>query len=236
MRKIILLLVFIFGACVVSNAQVNRSQSRDAEWKSYALPKTNFARQMSPEKEFIFRVPADWKQQGTALTFEGPHTAELKVFVQKVPDGYSLQDFFASFLQTVKDTPGAAETVVTRKIQLQDLEARELVLELPAAQLDAKSPVPYTEIAMTQRKQARWAAALKAAQKAIDLDYEYSEGYYQRACALARLSRTKEAMSSLEKAVDLDSDQLDYLVDEEDLKSLASLPAFKKLLPEPVKQ
>lgn len=167
MRKIILLLVFIFGACVVSNAQVNRSQSRDAEWKSYALPKTNFARQMSPEKEFIFRVPADWKQQGTALTFEGPHTAELKVFVQKVPDGYSLQDFFASFLQTVKDTPGAAETVVTRKIQLQDLEARELVLELPAAQLDAKSPVPYTEIAMTQRKQARWAAALKAAQKAM---------------------------------------------------------------------
>ena len=87
MRKIILLLVFICSACVVSNAQVNRSQARDAEWKSYGLPKSNFARQMSPEKEFIFRVPADWTQQGTELKFEGPHTAKLEVFVQKVPDG-----------------------------------------------------------------------------------------------------------------------------------------------------
>ncbi len=43
-------------------------------------------------------------------------------------------------------------------------------------------------------------------------------------------------MASLEKAVELDPDQVDYMVDEEDLKPLASLPAFKKLIPEPVKQ
>ncbi|HEU4508771.1 MAG TPA: transglutaminase domain-containing protein [Pyrinomonadaceae bacterium] len=131
MRKIILLLLLIFVTGVVSNAQVNRVQARDAEWKSYQLPKTNFARQMSPDKEFIFRVPADWKQQGTQLVFEGPHTATLQVFIEKVADGYPLQDLFATILQTVKDTPGAAETVVTRKTQLQDLEARELVMELP---------------------------------------------------------------------------------------------------------
>jgi tetratricopeptide (TPR) repeat protein len=131
MRRIIPLLFLIFVTCVVSNAQVTRLQARDAEWKSYQLPKTNFARQTSPETEFIFRVPADWKQQGAELIFEGPHAATLQVFVQKVPDGYPLQDFFATMLQTVKDTPGAAETVVTRKTQLQDLEARELFMELP---------------------------------------------------------------------------------------------------------
>ena len=130
MRRIIPLLFLIFVTCVVSNAQVTRLQARDAEWKSYQLPKTNFARQTSPEKEFIFRVPADWKQQGEELIFEGPHTATLRVFVEKVPDGYPLQDFFGTMLQTVKDTPGAAETVVTRKTQLQDLEARELFIEL----------------------------------------------------------------------------------------------------------
>ena len=102
MRKLTLLLVCVFVTSVVSNAQVNRSQARDAEWKSYELPKTNFARRTSPEKEFIFRVPADWKQEGTELKFEGPHTAELAVFVEKVPDGYPLQDFFRTMLQTVK--------------------------------------------------------------------------------------------------------------------------------------
>ncbi|HEX5876680.1 MAG TPA: transglutaminase domain-containing protein [Pyrinomonadaceae bacterium] len=131
MRRIIPLLLLIFVTCVVSNAQLTRLQARDAEWKSYQLPKTNFARQTSPEKEFVFRVPADWKQQGTELVFEGPHTATLQVFVQKVADGYPLQDFFSTMLQVVKDTPGAAETVVTRKVQLQDLEAREIFMELP---------------------------------------------------------------------------------------------------------
>jgi tetratricopeptide (TPR) repeat protein len=107
-----------------------------------------------------------------------------------------------------------------------------------AARLDPKSAAPYADMAITHRKQARWPAALKAAQKAIDVDPEYSEGYYQRACVQARLGKIKEAMASLEKAVELDSDQLDYIVDEEDLKPLASLPAFKKLLAgaEPVKQ
>ena len=105
-----------------------------------------------------------------------------------------------------------------------------------AAQLDKKSSEPYVGMAIVQRRQSRWPAALKAAQKAIDLNHDDSEGYYQRACVLARLGKIKEAMASLEKAVELDPDQVDYMVDEEDLKSLASLPAFKKLLPEPVKQ
>ena len=74
------------------------------------MPKTNFARRTSLEKEFIFRVPAEWKQEGTELKFEGPHTAELIVFVQKVPDGYPLQDYFGAMLQAVKDAPGVAET------------------------------------------------------------------------------------------------------------------------------
>ena len=129
MRKILLLLLPLFVTCVVSNAQVNRLQARDAEWKGYQLPKSNFMRQRRPDKEFIFRVPADWKQQGTELIFEGPHTATLQVYLQKIPEGYPLQDFFGSMVQAVKDTPGAAETIVTRKMQLQDLEARELFLE-----------------------------------------------------------------------------------------------------------
>ncbi|HEV2834633.1 MAG TPA: tetratricopeptide repeat protein, partial [Pyrinomonadaceae bacterium] len=64
---------------------------------------------------------------------------------------------------------------------------------------------------------------------------EYSEAHYQRACALARLGRVNEAMTALTKAVELDPDQTSYIAKEEDLKPLASLPAFKELLPEPEK-
>src|SRR6185295_6790309 len=50
--------------------------------------------------------------------------------VQKIPDGYPFQEYFASVLQTVRDMPGAAEVTLTRKTQLQDLEAREIFLEI----------------------------------------------------------------------------------------------------------
>lgn len=109
-------------------AQQTPAQLREAEWKNYALPQTNFIRQTSADKELVFRVPADWKQEGAELSFKGPHSAQLQVFVNKIPDGYSLNEYFASVLQDVKDSP-VAETLITRKTQVQDLEARELFFE-----------------------------------------------------------------------------------------------------------
>jgi Flp pilus assembly protein TadD len=134
MRKFLLpLLVFLLslGGLVPANAQVSRLQAREAEWKSYALPKTNFKRQVNADKTFVFRVPADWQQQGTELKFGGPHSASLEIAIQKIPEGYPLDDFFATMLRTVKDLTGRAESILTRKTQLQDLEARELSLEMP---------------------------------------------------------------------------------------------------------
>ena len=95
---------------------------------------------------------------------------------------------------------------------------------------------PHVWVAHVHRKMSRWTAALKAAQRAIDLDDEYSEGYYQLACALTRLGRTKEALAALTKSVELDPDQVEYMVEEADLKALSKMPGFKKLIPEPAKQ
>ena len=109
MRKLFPLLLILLCTSVASaQAQLTPSQAREAEWKSYALPQSNFARQLSPEKEFLFRVPADWKQEGTTLVFNGPHTSHIRVNVQKVPDGYPFQEYFASVLQGVRNMPGAA--------------------------------------------------------------------------------------------------------------------------------
>ncbi len=131
MRKLVLLLLCILGCLICASAQITRLQAREAEWKNYAVPKTNFARQINPDKDLIFRVPADWKQEESQLIFNGPHSAKLTVTIEKVPDGYPLLDYFGAILQTVKDQPGVAEATVTRKTQLQDLEAREIFLEAP---------------------------------------------------------------------------------------------------------
>jgi tetratricopeptide (TPR) repeat protein len=104
-----------------------------------------------------------------------------------------------------------------------------------AAQIDKKSTTPHIAMAELYRKQSRWAAALKAADYAVSLDPEDSEAHYQRACALARLRRLKEAMAALTKSVELDAEQAFFIAEEEDLKPLASLPEFKRLLPAPEK-
>ena len=91
---------------------------------------------------------------------------------------------------------------------------------------------PHVQMAMVYRQQSRWTAELKAAQRAIDLHPEYSEGYYELACALARPGRTKQALSALSKAVELGLYDSDLIATEPDLRALSSLPAFKKLLAE----
>lgn len=132
MRKLFPLLLFLLCTSVASaQAQLTTSQAREAEWKSYALPQTNFVRQIDEDQQFVFRVPADWKQTGTGLTFTGPHSARITVLAQKIPDGYPLKEFFTSVLRFIKDQSDTGEMVATRKTRLQDLEARELLIEVP---------------------------------------------------------------------------------------------------------
>jgi tetratricopeptide (TPR) repeat protein len=132
MRKCLLplLLLLFSGGFVSANAQLNRLQAREAEWKNYPLPQTNFTRKTDPDRDFVFRVPADWQHQGDLL-FQGPHSSTLEVVVEKVPDGLSFEEYFTVMLQTVKDMSGGSAAVLTRKTQLQDQDARELVIEGP---------------------------------------------------------------------------------------------------------
>jgi hypothetical protein len=127
MRKLFLLLVIFSCGCVVSaRAQSTPAPSREAEWKAYALPQVNFVRKKNDEETIVFRVPADWKQE-TSLSFVGPHGAMISLYVQEIPEGYPLQEYFTQVVQVVRDR--ASAPALTRKTQLQDLEAREIFLE-----------------------------------------------------------------------------------------------------------
>jgi Flp pilus assembly protein TadD len=127
MRKLFLLLIVLSCGCAVSaQAQSTPAQVREAEWKAYALPPVNFVRHKNAEETLVFRVPADWKQE-TSMSFVGPHAALISLYVQEIPEGYPLQEYFASVVQIVRDR--ASEAALTRKTQVQDLEAREIFLE-----------------------------------------------------------------------------------------------------------
>jgi tetratricopeptide (TPR) repeat protein len=136
MRKLLPTLVgclLSWGSLTPVHGQNERVQVRETEWKTYSLPNTNFNRQISPEKDFLFRVPVDWKQHGSELTFDGPHSAKIKIIHEKVADGFPLQEYVGAVMRAVRDTPGSSEAILVRRTQMQDLEAREIVLELPEA-------------------------------------------------------------------------------------------------------
>jgi tetratricopeptide (TPR) repeat protein len=100
-----------------------------------------------------------------------------------------------------------------------------------AKQLEPKSVEPYLISSEIFRAQSRWLVALKEADRAVDMDPNDAMSHYERACSLARLRRPKEALTALEKAIKLEEMYAGLLESEIDLKPLASLPGFKKLLP-----
>src|SRR5689334_22246185 len=128
MRKLFLI-ISLWCCCVISApAQQTPAQVREAEWNAYALPQVNFVRQKNDADEIVFRVPADWKQQA-ALSFVGPHSAMIRFYVEHIPDGIPLPEYLASFLRVVQDNARSPEATLTRKTQIQDLDAREVFLE-----------------------------------------------------------------------------------------------------------
>src|SRR4030095_14774735 len=136
LKLVLLLCLLLLAVANQAIAQTPDLQQRETEWKNYRVPNANFVRQTAPEKQFIYRVPADWAQEGTSLKFNGPHNSSIRLFVQEVPDGYPLQDFVATVLRTISDTPGAADRMLTRRVQFQDLEAREIMVESDTAEGD----------------------------------------------------------------------------------------------------
>jgi transglutaminase-like putative cysteine protease/Tfp pilus assembly protein PilF len=111
-----------------------------------------------------------------------------------------------------------------------DRPREALPLLKKAIELDPKSLDAYNEMALVYRNLKDWRGELAAADSAVKIDEEDSDAHYNRACALARLGRLNESLTALKRSLDLDKvGRLDPAT-EEDLKPLARLPGFKKLL------
>jgi tetratricopeptide (TPR) repeat protein len=127
--------------------------------------------------------------------------------------------------------------LVLARIRVDHKQAlRALPLLKRAVSLDNKSSEPYALMAEAYRQLRHWTAALNAANTAITLSDQDGDAHYERACVLAKLGRRGEAMTALKRAVELRATLAELVEGEADLKSLATLPEFKKLIPKLEKQ
>ena len=124
------LLFAIFCLCGQSLAQNPNVVAREAEWRNYKLPASDFVRHVDASQSVLFRAPADWKQQGIGLNLTGPDSAELRVVVEEVADGVPLKSYVSALLQGLRDLPGGADSITVRRTQVSGVEAREIMFEI----------------------------------------------------------------------------------------------------------
>ena len=136
MRKLLVVLICLLcGSTLSVNAQSGWVQERETEWTSYALPQTEFARGLAPNNSVVFRVPSEWELGQTEagqpyIIFNGPHGAQMTVTPQTIAEGYPLTEYVALVLRMIAaENPGTS--ILTRRTQFQDLEAREIFFESP---------------------------------------------------------------------------------------------------------
>jgi Flp pilus assembly protein TadD len=168
--------------------------------------------------------------------------------------GTSKDQIFANLFFTMFDQPGgleladglAAESSVRlansfqanvnlASVRINADHAREaLPLLKRAIELDPKSNTPHKFVARAHRNLHNWVLALKAADTAVALDPKDPEAHFYRACALAQLRRPADAIRALRRTFELNAEwyDADEIEEEPDLKPLASLPSFKKLVAE----
>ncbi|HKS39135.1 MAG TPA: transglutaminase domain-containing protein [Blastocatellia bacterium] len=89
----------------------------------------------------------------------------------------------------------------------------------------------HNAMAEAHRKLRNWAAALAAANAALNIDSKSSSAHYNMACALAQMNRKADAIIALKQAIELDEEMAYGITEEQDLKPLSRMPAFIKLVP-----
>ena len=124
------LLLTFFCLCGQSLAQNPNVEAREAEWRNYKLPESEFVRHVDPSQSVLFRAPVNWKQQGLGLILTGPDSAELRVVVEEVADGIPLKSYVSALLQGLRDLPGGADSITVRRTQISGVEAREVMFEM----------------------------------------------------------------------------------------------------------
>lgn len=93
---------------------------------------------------------------------------------------------------------------------------------------DDAEVLSYKADAALELGEANWAFSL--ANQALNIDSNYPNAYYQRACAYSALGYPEKAIEDLEKTLELNEHYVDEILNEKELESLKDNESFKSLL------
>ncbi len=88
--------------------------------------------------------------------------------------------------------------------------------------------ISYKADAALELGESNW--ALNLSNEAIQVDPDYPNAYYQRACAYAVLGYHDNAIADLQRALELNEHYLDDIQDEKDFETIRGLEEFQALI------
>ena len=134
-RHSFLIISFFLMLCFARlPARAQNSETRAAQWDSYAPAPGRFVRQVDKTTGWSLWRPADWnesKRENRLLDLTAPdQQASVSIGADNVPEGYGIASYVSSFLQQLRRQRVNPETVKVRRVWPGGSEGREVLLDL----------------------------------------------------------------------------------------------------------
>jgi tetratricopeptide (TPR) repeat protein len=175
-------------------------------------------------KENLSKTLKTTKDTDTSLT----RLLNKLYFIEKDPAWYQrAEELLLTFPKEVSNNKEAIKFLA----RVQNEQGKYLVAmrTMQKALVIKPESTDYSLIAYLSRSSKKYQEALVASDKAIKLDNTNTDAHFEKACALVQLGKKQEAVESIKKLIEFGS-ELEELLEEEELKPLADLPAVKSLL------
>ncbi|MFN7946955.1 MAG: transglutaminase domain-containing protein [Blastocatellia bacterium] len=134
-RHSFLIISFFLMLCfALLPARAQNSETRAAQWDSYAPAPGRFVRQVDKTTGWSLWRPADWnesKRENSLLDLTAPdQQASVSIGADNVPEGYGIASYVSSFLRQIRQQRVNPETVKVRRVWPGGIEGREVLLDL----------------------------------------------------------------------------------------------------------
>ena len=102
-----------------------------------------------------------------------------------------------------------------------------------AIKFDPDNVQALNNLGVTYIIQKRYKKAMMRFKDAIKIKPDYSDAHYNMACVYAKKNNTDRSLLYLKNAIESNPEVIKWAKEDDDLKALADLPAYKKLMERP---
>ena len=157
-------------------------------------------------------IPKNRLETGEKPMEKAPLEEDKKVQAKKQPD--NPKTLYAQALK--KQKQGRMEEAEALYEQILKIQPRHLAA--------------INNLGVVYMQQNKYKEAIARFNEAIAIKHDYVDGHYNLACLYARKNDTKQSLFYLKNAIDFNPEVKGWAENDDDLRKLASLPEFQKLL------